>query len=175
MLALQERLLVAQETLRHQATHDVLTGIWNRAMVVDQLERELARAGREGQSLAVILADLDHFKSVNDTYGHAAGDAVLREAAARMVGVPRRYDFVGRYGGEEFLVVLPNCELAEAAKVAERVRAAVAGRPNQHRDDRTAGDREPRGWPARPASPRAGRDPPPTGGRGPVSRQSHGP
>ena len=129
VLALQERLLVAQETLRHQATHDVLTGIWNRAMVVDQLERELARARREGQSLAIILADLDHFKSVNDTYGHAAGDAVLREAAARLVGVPRRYDFVGRYGGEEFLLVLPNCELPEAALVAERVRTAVAGDP----------------------------------------------
>ena len=129
VLALQERLLVAQETLRHQATHDVLTGIWNRAMVVDQLERELARARREGQSLAIILADLDHFKSVNDTYGHAAGDAVLREAAARLVGVPRRYDFVGRYGGEEFLLVLPNCELPEAALVAERVRTAVAADP----------------------------------------------
>jgi diguanylate cyclase (GGDEF)-like protein len=129
VLALQERLLVAQETLRHQATHDVLTGIWNRAMVVDQLERELARSRREGQSLAIILADLDHFKSVNDTYGHAAGDAVLREAASRLVGVPRRYDFVGRYGGEEFLLVLPNCELPEAAMVAERVRTAVADAP----------------------------------------------
>lgn len=129
VLAVQERLLVAQQTLRHQATHDSLTGLWNRAMVVEQLERELVRARREGQSLAVVLADVDHFKSVNDTHGHAVGDAVLREIAARLVGVPRRYDFVGRYGGEEFLLLLPGCALPEAMLVADRVRRAVEEDP----------------------------------------------
>ncbi|MEO8258698.1 MAG: diguanylate cyclase [Acidobacteriota bacterium] len=129
VLALQERLMAAQDTLRHQATHDGLTGLWNRAMVFDQLERELARARREGQSLAVIMADIDHFKHVNDVYGHAAGDAVLRETAMRLVAVPRSYDMVGRYGGEEFVLLLPSCGLVEAEIVAERVRRAVNDKP----------------------------------------------
>ena len=83
VLELQDELLAAQETLRHRANHDLLTGLWNRAMVVEQLERELARARRKNQSLAVLLVDVDHFKAVNDTYGHAAGDAVLRATAGR--------------------------------------------------------------------------------------------
>jgi diguanylate cyclase (GGDEF)-like protein len=126
VLALQQRLLDAQEALRHEATHDRLTGLWNRAMIVDQLERELIRARRQKEPLSVLLADIDHFKNVNDTYGHAAGDVILREAGIRMVGVPRRYDFIGRYGGEEFLMLAPGCDLPSAALVADRIREAVA-------------------------------------------------
>ena len=129
VLALQEGLLIAHETLRHQATHDPLTGLWNRAMIAEEIDRELARAERDGQSLAVVLIDIDHFKRVNDVYGHAAGDTVLRETARRLVSVPRRYDFVGRYGGEEFLLIVPNCGLREATAVAERVRRVIAGSP----------------------------------------------
>jgi two-component system, cell cycle response regulator len=126
LLALQENLLQAQEALRYQATHDDLTGLWNRAMVRDHLTIELSRAKREGKPLAVALADLDHFKKVNDTLGHSAGDAILREAAARIRGALRAYDSLGRYGGEEFLIVLPNCDADAAVVVAERARDCVA-------------------------------------------------
>jgi diguanylate cyclase (GGDEF)-like protein len=129
VLELQEGLLAAQEALRFQATHDPLTGLWNRAMVLDQLHRELARLARQAGPLAVALADLDHFKRVNDTHGHAAGDAVLRQAAERMRGALRGCDSLGRYGGEEFLVVLPGCDLAAAERAAERLRAAIAAEP----------------------------------------------
>jgi two-component system cell cycle response regulator len=126
LLTLQENLLQAQEALRHQATHDDLTGLWNRAMVRDNLTTELSRAKRAGKAVAVVLADLDHFKTVNDTHGHAAGDAILREAAIRMRQALRAYDSIGRYGGEEFLIVLPACDTDAAVVVAERARVRVA-------------------------------------------------
>ncbi len=85
-------------------------------------EQELARCHRDQRTVGVILLDIDHFKKINDTYGHFAGDAVLRETAARLRGNMRPYDQVGRYGGEEFLVVLPNCDLEQAAMQAERMR-----------------------------------------------------
>jgi diguanylate cyclase (GGDEF)-like protein len=129
VLALQERLLSAQEALRHEATHDRLTGLWNRAMIVDQLDRELGRAEREGTPLAVVMGDIDNFKAINDSCGHAGGDLVLQQTATRMAGVPRLYDFIGRYGGEEFLLLLPGCDLVTARLVAERVRRAVGGEP----------------------------------------------
>ncbi len=125
ILDLQEELLLAREALREQATHDSLTGLLNRACILDTLNLELARAGRESQPLAVLLVDLDRFKQVNDTRGHLAGDAVLRETARRMKGAIRRYDALGRYGGEEFLIVLPGCSLADATTQAERIREAV--------------------------------------------------
>jgi two-component system cell cycle response regulator len=131
VLTLQQRLLESQEELRHQAMHDRLTGLPNRAMAMDQLNRELERARREHQPLSAALADIDHFKSVNDTYGHSAGDAVLREAATRMSAVRRPYDMIARYGGEEFLLLLPGCDRVSAATVASRVNQAVAARPIQ--------------------------------------------
>jgi two-component system cell cycle response regulator len=129
VLELQDRLLSTQAALWRQATHDALTGLWNRAAVLDAAERELARGRRAGAATGLLLADLDHFKRVNDTLGHAAGDAVLQEAARRLGAPLRPYDLLGRYGGEEFVVVLPGCDLAQAAEVAERLREHVAGQP----------------------------------------------
>ncbi len=129
ILDLQEELLRAREALREQATHDSLTGLLNRACILDTLNSELARAARESQPLAVLLVDLDRFKQINDTHGHLAGDAVLRDAARRMKGAVRRYDAVGRYGGEEFLIVLPGCSLSDASAQAERIRQAVGAEP----------------------------------------------
>ncbi len=125
ILDLQQRLLQASEQNRYQATHDALTGLLNRAAILDFFDRELARSGREGGSVAVLMADIDHFKIINDTRGHMAGDVVLREAARRMACSLRPYDAIGRYGGEEFLVIAPGCEEPGEEKLAERLRANV--------------------------------------------------
>jgi diguanylate cyclase (GGDEF)-like protein len=129
ILDLQEELVVAREALRDQATHDGLTGLLNRVTILDALRTELTRAAREHHPVAVLMVDLDHFKLVNDTYGHLAGDAVLREAARRMMSSVRPYDSVGRYGGEEFLIVLPGCDAPAAQAQAERFREALACEP----------------------------------------------
>src|SRR5690242_13517970 len=106
ILDLEDRLVEAREEMRFQATHDALTSLLNRGVIMDLLGRELARSRRENLSTAILMCDLDHFKSVNDTYGHVAGDEVLKETAKRLLGSVRSYDFVGRYGGEELLIVL---------------------------------------------------------------------
>ena len=124
-----ERIVVLQEALRVQATQDTLTGAMNRGAIFDMLKRELAHSARTGAPIAVIMCDLDHFKQINDTYGHPSGDAVLREASSRLKGVLRGYDALGRYGGEEFMLVLPSCTAEHAAEVAERARRAVADTP----------------------------------------------
>jgi two-component system, cell cycle response regulator len=129
ILTLQDSLIRAREELRFQATHDALTGIWNRGALLDVLQREIERASRTQGSTGVLMLDLDHFKKVNDTYGHFAGDEVLREVSRRIVQVIRSYDFVGRHGGEEFLVVLPGCDRAQALQSAERIRSAIAAQP----------------------------------------------
>ena len=129
ILTLQDGLIRAREDLRFQATHDALTGIWNRRAVFDLLQRELERATRSMSATGLLMLDLDHFKEVNDTYGHLAGDAVLREAAARVIQVVRSYDLVGRHGGEEFLVVLPGCDSNQVLQSAERVRAIIEATP----------------------------------------------
>ena len=129
ILALQGQLLAAREELRQEASHDHLTGLWNRRAATEVLRRDLARAGRVGEPLAVVLADLDHFKSINDTWGHPAGDAVLVETAARLRRCVREGDTVARWGGEELLLVLPGADEAVATEVAERVRRAVSGEP----------------------------------------------
>jgi two-component system cell cycle response regulator len=129
MLVLQRELLGAQEKLRFQATHDALTGLWNRGALLDLLQTELERTVRTRSSLGVLMLDVDHFKIVNDTHGHLAGDAVLCEIAERVVHATRAYDVVGRYGGEEFLVLLPTCDIAQTQASAERIRDAIAARP----------------------------------------------
>src|SRR5580692_11710582 len=125
IIDLQRELVAAKDALREQAQKDFLTRIWNRSSILDILQRELVRGGREKRGVGVVLADLDHFKEVNDTYGHFAGDAVLCESAHRMQSSMRHYDTIGRYGGEEFLVVLPGCEEPCTSRQAERMRAAL--------------------------------------------------
>jgi two-component system cell cycle response regulator len=129
ILDLQNNLISAREELRFRATHDELTGLSNRRVVLEAIDREYARRRREGGNLGIILIDLDHFKNVNDTYGHLAGDAVLKEAARRMTASVRPYDTVGRYGGEEFLVVAPSCNSSGAVKLAERIRESIQALP----------------------------------------------
>jgi diguanylate cyclase (GGDEF)-like protein len=123
------RIVDLQEALRTQATHDALTGIWNRGAILEILQRELTRGARKGTPVGVIMADLDHFKRVNDTLGHLAGDVVLGEAASRIGAALRPYDSLGRYGGEEFLIVLPGCDPEGTVQVAERMRDRIAERP----------------------------------------------
>lgn len=122
-------LMEERRRLTFTATHDSLTGLWNRASVLDALSRENARSRRQRQPFGVLMLDLDGFKNLNDSFGHLTGDEVLREVARRMQDALRPYDTVGRYGGEEFLVVLPGCDHERAALLAERLRAAVADRP----------------------------------------------
>jgi diguanylate cyclase (GGDEF)-like protein len=122
LVDLQAQLLSAREALREQATRDSLTHLWNRNSILESLSRELSRTEREGTPLGVVIVDLDHFKQVNDNYGHPVGDAVLCEAARRMQNSIRQYDFLGRYGGEEFLILLPGCSEAESYSQAERLR-----------------------------------------------------
>jgi diguanylate cyclase (GGDEF)-like protein len=122
-------LLQAQESLRFHAEHDALTGVRNRRAIRDVLRKELARCRRERNTLGVILADVDHFKKINDHYGHASGDAVLVAVVQRITSTLRSYDLLGRYGGEEFLIIAPGCDLELAQKLAERVRVAVENEP----------------------------------------------
>jgi two-component system, cell cycle response regulator len=129
ILDLQESLIRAQEELRFRATHDLLTGISNRGVVLDALERENARQSRGGGPFGIVLLDIDHFKYVNDTYGHPAGDSVLKEVARRIAAAIRPYDAAGRYGGEEFMVVAPAADEAGAMGLAERIRAAIESAP----------------------------------------------
>jgi diguanylate cyclase (GGDEF)-like protein len=126
-----ERIVKLEETLRRMATRDALTELWNRAAILDMLERELARSARKEGAVGAIMVDVDHFKQVNDTRGHAGGDAVLVEIARRLKSGLREYDAAGRYGGEEFLIVLPGAGADEAAEVAQRLRLAVAAEPIQ--------------------------------------------
>jgi diguanylate cyclase (GGDEF)-like protein len=126
---LQNELISARETLRIQAMQDPLTQILNHGAIIDTLLREIDRAHREHKPLSLILADLDGFKNVNDSYGHVAGDRILVEVASRMRNCLRSYDAIGRYGGEEFLIVLPNSEAAQAVRMAERIRLAISQEP----------------------------------------------
>jgi diguanylate cyclase (GGDEF)-like protein len=129
ILTLQHELIQAQENLRYQATHDALTGLWSRTATLHLLGCELQRGLRSHAPTGLLMIDLDHFKNVNDAYGHLVGDAVLKEAACRISQAVRAYDFVGRYGGEEFLAILSDCNADELLAIAERMRCAVAAIP----------------------------------------------
>jgi len=126
IVQLQDTLLQTQEALREQATHDPLTGLLNRRACLDSLLAELNRARRDGKPVSIAMADIDHFKTVNDDHGHLAGDEVLREVARRMQKSLRDYDIIGRVGGEEFLLVFPECNVEEGVKLAERISTAVS-------------------------------------------------
>ena len=129
ILELEDKLVEAREEMRFKATHDPLTQLWNHGLILEFLERELSRARREGNSVAILLCDLDLFKSVNDRYGHLVGDEVLRETARRLLAAVRPYDAVGRYGGEEFLVLLPHCDKNCGQDRAGQIRLLVSERP----------------------------------------------
>jgi two-component system, cell cycle response regulator len=124
-----KRIIELQQSLRFAATHDFLTKLLNRAEILASLKRELSRSERDGKPVAILMVDVDHFKSLNDSHGHGAGDAVLKEVAERLKSELRAYDLVGRYGGEEFLIVLPNCNLVAATKRADEIRRLVCKTP----------------------------------------------
>jgi len=129
ILDLQSALIRAHGDLQFVAAHDALTGLWNRGAIFDLLKRELQRRQRSRDPLGIIMADIDYFKQINDTHGHLVGDAVLQEVTRRLAAGVRTYDAVGRYGGEEFLVVLPGCKAADLVVSAERLRHSVADSP----------------------------------------------
>jgi diguanylate cyclase (GGDEF)-like protein len=121
----QAALIAERDELRRRTLLDPLTSAWNRDAVLEVLERELARAAREGSPLSIIMADVDHFKEVNDSFGHPTGDRVLSGVVANLRAAVRPYDAVGRFGGEEFLTVLPRCDARAALTIAERMRRKV--------------------------------------------------
>lgn len=123
---LQSQLIQTNIKLEELAKEDSLTKLWNRAAIIQLLEDELHRSQREKRPVGVILVDIDYFKNINDTYGHLVGDTVLIEVTARLKKNIRRYDRIGRYGGDELLVVLPNCQLNEVEEIAERLRLALS-------------------------------------------------
>ncbi len=125
----KHELMQAREALREQATHDGLTRLWNRTSILEILEREIERCARDRNRVAIVMADIDYFKSINDTYGHQAGDAVLREAARRLSAAIRPYDSLGRYGGEEFLLVLPGWAGSRDTSRIDELRAAITDLP----------------------------------------------
>jgi two-component system, cell cycle response regulator len=129
ILELQQALLFARDALQFEAAHDRLTNLWNRGAIMDLLQNEVQRRNRSKEPLGVIMADLDHFKSINDTYGHLVGDEVLQEAARRLATGVRSYDSVGRYGGEEFLIVLPGCNASDLIAGAQRLCHSIANQP----------------------------------------------
>jgi len=118
-------LMHAREQMRHYAEHDDLTGLWNHRIIMERLAGEVERSRREGTPLSVILADIDHFKNINDSLGHPIGDMVLKAVSAIFTRHVRPYDWVGRYGGEEFLIILPGTTLEGAQERAEALRQAV--------------------------------------------------
>lgn len=129
IVGLQERLMQKNNALRAQAAKDPLTGLLNRAEFLDLFKKELSRAHRANQETGLLILDLDCFKNINDTHGHLIGDMVLQEIAQHLYRSVRSYDFVGRYGGEEFLIFLSNCGRAALWERAEQIRRTLAAQP----------------------------------------------
>lgn len=125
IIDLQNQLLQSKKQLETLATQDSLTKLWNRATIIKHLEEELNRSSREKKAVGTILVDIDYFKNINDTHGHHVGDEVLIEVASRLRKHIRSYDKIGRYGGDELLVALPNCSLSIVKEIAERLRKVV--------------------------------------------------
>jgi two-component system, cell cycle response regulator len=129
VLELEDRLVTALDRAEFRADHDGLTELFNHNAILQILNGETARSMREASCVGVLLIDIDHFKLVNDTHGHAVGDAVLKKTADIVRQTVREYDSVGRYGGEELMVVVPRCTLRDALHLAERLRKSVAREP----------------------------------------------
>ena len=116
--------------LEQMAQHDQLTGLYNRRWLDEAIEQRLSkRRRRNDQGFAVLMYDIDYFKNVNDTYGHEMGDSVLRELSHRVQSMVRSEDFVGRWGGEEFLIIASNISHVDAVSLAERIRSRIAAEP----------------------------------------------
>jgi len=126
---LQHKLVSSNQALQFAACHDFLTGLWNRAEILNFLRRELERSRRDRTPVGIVLADVDHFKNVNDRLGHDSGDSVLKAVAGYLTSSLRAYDGVGRYGGEEFLIIIPGCDLETTVRRANQIRELVASKP----------------------------------------------
>jgi diguanylate cyclase (GGDEF)-like protein len=131
ILQLEDKLVEAREQMRFKATHDSLTSLWDRGAVLTLLRSELSRSMRERNPVSMLLCDLDHFKQINDSHGHLIGDEILQEVSKRLVDAVRLHDAVGRYGGEEFLVVLSGCGAESLKDRAEHVRQSISRLPIQ--------------------------------------------
>jgi two-component system, cell cycle response regulator len=129
VLQLEDKLVEAREKMRFKATHDALTSLWDRGAILALLQSELSRSRREHSPVSLLLCDVDHFKEVNDRYGHLAGDEVLQEVSRRLQDAVRSHDAVGRYGGEEFLIVMGGTRGDELKDRAEQVRNAISCLP----------------------------------------------
>lgn len=127
ILSYEDKLVEAREAMRFRATHDALTRLWNRSSILSHLQQTMDASVRNKSALSILLCDIDHFKQVNDLYGHHVGDTVLEEVSGRLLNSVRKGDRVGRYGGEEFLVVLEGCRAEDLRSCAEQVRRSVAG------------------------------------------------
>ncbi len=128
IIDLEDKLLVVQNQLKDLASRDSLTKVWNRSEIARFLSEEMDRGHREGVPTGVILTDVDHFKNINDFYGHDIGDHALLQVVSRIKKKIRKSDRIGRYGGDEIIVILPRCSSSEVARVAERVRLSVSGK-----------------------------------------------
>jgi two-component system cell cycle response regulator len=129
ILQLEDKLVEAREEMRYKATHDDLTSLLNRGTILSLLRAELHRPMREPSSVSLLLCDLDHFKKINDDYGHLAGDEVLEQVSHRLLNAVRSSDHVGRFGGEEFLIVLNGCTGIELKERAEQIRNSIGCLP----------------------------------------------
>jgi two-component system cell cycle response regulator len=129
ILQLEDKLKEAREEMRFQATHDALTSLWNRAGILTMLRSEFSRATRHHTPLSLLICDIDHFKKINDTYGHPVGDEVLQQVSHYLRDLVRPEDCVGRFGGEEFLIVLSDCDRPTLDARANQVRQEISRVP----------------------------------------------
>lgn len=133
-LKIGERIIKLEQDILKIARTDYLTEVLNRMAFMERMAGEIKRAEREQKPLGIVIADIDHFKKVNDEYGHQAGDAVLKNFAFCLKKMCREYDFLGRYGGEEFIICVPDCDVEKTFKVAERMRKVVELNPSYIED-----------------------------------------
>jgi two-component system cell cycle response regulator len=129
ILELEDKLVIAREEMRYKATHDSLTSLWDRGSIFTLLNNELSRSLRDKSPVSLLLCDIDHFKQINDVHGHLVGDDVLQQVSIRLQQLVRPYDAVGRYGGEEFLIVLGNCNAPDLKNRAEQVCRGISDIP----------------------------------------------